>query len=71
MNTVLTVLQAVFAVLTILTILLQGRGSGLGSAFGDSTSFVHTKRGAEKFIFIASILFSIAFLAISLVIALS
>ncbi|MCC6639009.1 preprotein translocase subunit SecG [Candidatus Falkowbacteria bacterium] len=67
---VLSILQAVFAILTIITILLQGRGSGLGSAFGDSTAFVHTKRGAEKLVFVASIIFATTFLAVSLAIAL-
>lgn len=62
----LSILQAIFAILTILTILLQGRGTGLGSTFGDNQSFVHTKRGAEKLVFIASIIFAILFLITSL-----
>jgi preprotein translocase subunit SecG len=56
----------VVAVLLVATILLQQRGSGLGGAFGGDSSVYRTKRGTEKTIFIASIVFSVLFLLLGL-----
>lgn len=59
----LTILQLVFAVLLVISILLQNRGSGLGSAFGaNQNSVFSTKRGAEKYLHISTIILSILFL---------
>ena len=44
-------------------ILLQQRGVGLGSAFGGEGAIYRTKRGIEKGIFIATIVFAIIFFA--------
>jgi len=63
---ILNIIQAVSAILLIISILLQSKGSGLGAAFGESQNIVHTKRGAEKFIYIFSIIMAAIFLASSL-----
>ncbi len=50
--------QIVLSVLLILGVLLQQSDAGLGSGFGGGDGFSsghHTKRGAEKTIFIATI----------------
>ncbi len=60
-----TIIQAITAILLIITILLQSKGSGLGAAFGDTTNIQHTKRGAEKFLFQASIVLACIFLVAS------
>lgn len=57
---------AVSAVLITL-ILLQQRGSGLGSAFGQEGGAYATRRGAQKKIFYATILFGILFVVLALV----
>ncbi len=49
------------AILLITSILLQARSSSLGAGFGGDTSFVHTKRGAEKVLYYATICFAIIF----------
>ena len=64
--TTISIIQIVISCLLIIGILLQQRGSGLGMAFGGDSSVYATKRGAEKFIFIATIILAIAFLATSL-----
>jgi len=46
----LDIIQIVIAILLIITILLQNRGSGLGSAFGGEGNIYMAKRGAEKFV---------------------
>jgi protein translocase SecG subunit len=60
---VLPYIQVVLAVMLIGSILLQQTGAGLGGAFGGdnfSASF-HTRRGAEKYLFYASIILGILF----------
>lgn len=59
--------QVIVAVLLIGAILIQRSGEGLGSAFGgpDGGGVFHAKRGAEKFIFIASIILAGLFIILS------
>ena len=59
--------QIVLSILLIGAILLQSRGAGMGGAFGDSSQGTYYKRrGAELFLFQASILLAILFAATSL-----
>ena len=56
--------QIILSVLLIGGILLQQTDAGLGSGFGGGDGFSsghHTKRGAEKTIFIATIVVAIVF----------
>lgn len=66
MNQTLNILQLVIAVLLVASILIQQRGAGLGGIFGGEGGVYRTKRGAEKVIFISTIILSILFLAITL-----
>ena len=57
-------LQIVLSVLLITGVLLQQSDSGAGGAFGGGDGFSsghHNKRGAEKIIFIATIVIAILF----------
>lgn len=61
-------IQIILSVLLIGGILLQQSEAGLGGAFGGGDGFSsghHTKRGAEKTIFIATIVIAIAFVVTS------
>jgi protein translocase SecG subunit len=60
------ILQLVFSIGLIGLTLLQAQGSGLGKAFGETTSY-HSKKGVEKMTFIATIILAVLFLATSLV----
>ncbi len=61
-------IQIVIAILLIGAILLQQRGAGLGGAFGDSAGGTYYKRrGAELFLFRASIVLAVLFAATALV----
>lgn len=62
LNQVLPYLQIVISVLLIGVILLQQRGTGLGSAFGGEGNVYQTKRGFEKILFRASIILAILFI---------
>jgi protein translocase SecG subunit len=60
------IIQAVLAILLIAAILIQQRGAGLSGTFGGEGSVYSTRRGAEKIIFIATIILAILFFGISL-----
>ncbi len=65
-NNIFLVLQIIFGLLTIGLVIMQSKGTGLGSTFGGDMGFYGTKRGAEKIMFIATIIFAILFLISSL-----
>lgn len=59
---ILPYIQIFLAVVLIAGILLQQSAAGLGGAFGDNfSSGFHTRRGAEKFFFIGTIIVAILF----------
>lgn len=64
--TILQIIQVVIAGGLITCILLQNRGSGLSGVFGGQSEIFTQKRGAEKTIFILTIILSIAFLGTAL-----
>lgn len=66
MKNYLIIAQIVVAILMMGGILMQSRGAGLGAAFGGDGNVYRTKRGVEKLIFRATVVLSIAFLALSL-----
>lgn len=66
MAKLITAVQIISAILLIVCILLQQRGVGLGSAFGGEGAMYRTKRGVEKGIFIATIVFAVLFFASAL-----
>ena len=61
------IIQIVIAIIIIGLVLLQQRGAGLGSAWGGSTLSYSTKQGAEKAVFLLTILFTVLFVALALV----
>ena len=68
MEKILTIAQILISIFLVVSILLQQKGAGLGSALGgDNSNIYSTRRGAEKVLFYSTIVFALAFLAISLV----
>ena len=68
MEKVLTIVQILISVFLVASILLQQKGSGLGSTFGgDGGTGYSTRRGIEKVLFYSTIILALAFLAIALV----
>lgn len=61
-ETILPGIQVVLSVLLVGAVLLQQRGAGLGGAFGDqSQQSYYKRRGAELFLFQATIVLSVLF----------
>ena len=60
--------QIILSVILVAAILLQQSAAGLGGALGgnDNSSFHHTRRGFEKFLFYLSIVCGILFALLAL-----
>lgn len=67
MNNFFLIFEIVLGVILVGLIVLQSKGTGLGSTFGGDMGFYGTKRGAEKMLFILTIIIAGLFLLTSLV----
>lgn len=67
MKSFLLILNIVLSVLIVVFILVQGRGAGLGSAWGGGGEMFQTRRGMEKIILWLTIIFIAIFLTVSLI----
>jgi preprotein translocase subunit SecG len=65
----LRIAELILAVALIVLILMQSRGTSLGSVFGQEGSVFHTRRGAERVLFNVTIAVAIGFLVISIALA--
>ena len=64
---VFIVLQIIVAIALTGVILLQAKGTGLGSTFGGQSQMYHSKRGVEKVVFYLTIILSLIFVAVSII----
>ena len=67
---ILKIIQILVAIALIILVLLQQRGTALGSSFGGGDgggSFYSTRRGVQKKIYWATIILAIAFIVLSLI----
>ncbi len=67
MKNVLLIVNIVLAILITTFILIQGKGAGLGSAWGGGGELFQTRRGVEKIILWLTTVFIILFFIVSLV----
>ncbi len=68
MKTSLRVIQAILAIFLMILILMQSRGTGLGSVFGGDASVFQTRRGIELTLFKFTIGVAAVFLLVSVVV---
>lgn len=61
MEKFLNLFLVIVSVFLILTVLLQQRGTTLGGAFGGESAVYFARRGAEKFLFILTIILAVLF----------
>ncbi|OGD73273.1 preprotein translocase subunit SecG [Candidatus Collierbacteria bacterium RIFOXYB2_FULL_46_14] len=60
------IIQIIVSLILIVLVTLQSKDSSLGAGFSSATqSGFHTKRGPEKIIYLATIIFSVIFLILS------
>lgn len=62
----LLIFQIIISVLLIILVLLQQRGTALGSAFGQEGGFYATRRGIQKKLFWATVVCGTLFIVLSL-----
>lgn len=64
---VLEIAEIALGIVLVILILLQSKGTGIGSTFGGDMGFYATKRGAEKMTFIVTIVVAGLFLVIPII----
>jgi len=67
MKDLVLVINIIVSILIIFFILIQGRGAGLGSAWGGGGEFYQTRRGLEKFTLRLTVILIFLFFIVSLV----
>lgn len=68
MSDYITIIQIAVAASIIVLVLVQQRGTALGSAFGgEGGGFYATRRGIQKKIFWATIVLGVVFIGLSLI----
>ena len=66
MKEYLPIIQIIVSITLIVLVLLQRGETALGSAFGQGSSSYSTKRGIQKKVFIATIVFAVLFIILAL-----
>lgn len=64
---VLVFFQILVAILLIAVVLLQAQGSGIAGGLGGGGEFYRTRQSAQKFLVIATVVLSILFASLSLI----
>ncbi len=64
---IINLAQIAVSVVLVVLVLIQQRGSGLGSAFGQEGGAYATRRGAQQKIFYATIFFATSFVVLALI----
>lgn len=59
--------EIVLGIALVILVVLQSKGTGLGSTFGGDMGFYGTKRGAEKMLFVLTIIVATLFLLTALI----
>lgn len=67
MTVTFQVVQIIISITIIVLVLLQAKGSGLGSIFGGDGGVYRTKRGVEKTMYQATIALAVLFFIISMI----
>ena len=57
----LQIVHIIISALLVTSILLQQRSSGLGEAFGGDSTVFSSRRGVEKILYYATIVFGVSF----------
>jgi protein translocase SecG subunit len=67
MKSLLISLSLIISIIVIFLILIQGRGAGLGSAWGGAGEMFQTKRGLEKIILKVTVFFVVIFFILAVI----
>jgi len=67
MKTAILLVNIILSIMLVVVILLQAKGTGMGSSYGGSSDKYQSKRGVEKIVFQATVIITALFLTASLV----
>jgi preprotein translocase subunit SecG len=67
MKNLFLIINIIVSALLIILILIQGKGAGLGSAWGGGGEFYQTRRGVEKFTLRVTVVLIFLFFIVSLI----
>jgi len=67
MKNVFLILNIIISIIIVVLILMQGRGAGLGSAWGGGSELFQTRRGVEKFTMTLTVALIAIFFIVSLI----
>jgi protein translocase SecG subunit len=67
MRNILLILNILVSIIIVALILIQGRGAGLGSAWGGGGEMFQTRRGIEKITLRMTTVMIVVFLVISII----
>lgn len=67
MHNAILIIEIILGISLVGLIIMQSKGTGLGSTFGGDMGFYGTKRGAEKMLFILTIVVAALFLITALI----
>ena len=67
MKTLFLIVSVLISILIVVFILIQGRGAGLGSAWGGGGEFFQTRRGIEKITLQVTVILIVLFFIVSAV----
>lgn len=62
LHDIISIIQIAISAILVVSVLLQQKGSSLGSSFGGAGTSYHTKRGFEKMLFNSTIIFGVLFI---------
>lgn len=66
MENYISIAQITVSIVLIVLILLQQRGTALGSAFGQEGGFYSTRRGIQQKLYITTIILGFCFIALAI-----
>lgn len=66
MHIALRIVLIILSILMILAVLFQGKGSGIGMAFGGDSNVYRTKRGMERVLFLSTIVLAVLLFGVAL-----
>ncbi|MFA7314908.1 MAG: preprotein translocase subunit SecG [Candidatus Magasanikbacteria bacterium] len=67
LHQILQIIQIILAIVLIIAVLLQQKGTGLGTAFGGSGTIHTTRRGIDKMLYQITIFVSVLFFLLAIV----
>ena len=67
MKNIFLVANIILSIVIVAFILIQGKGAGLGSAWGGGGEMFQTRRGVEKIVLWVTVISIVIFFAISLI----